>query len=274
DQAPLTSRTVQFISQSTITQREVESNPSIADPNSPLRGPGFVAPVGLGGHFPPNVPDTPPVDLFGIEHTNRDTTMKDNHALPSRFNVPVAFTRATIPPNERLAPPDSYGYISGFFPAAQPRGIGTLPGGIPIYKNGELVGGIGVFFPGRTGYATEENSSLSSNYDPTKPDRSVEAEYIAFAAVGGSSAAGFSIGVLGRVAAGWGSGLPFGRIDLVGITLPLFGPAGMNGLQQLVALGSTLGVGDPLSGSDLRVDAVAATPLFGPADGSGPDTLL
>ena len=30
--APLTSRTIRFISQSTITQREVESNPNIADP--------------------------------------------------------------------------------------------------------------------------------------------------------------------------------------------------------------------------------------------------
>ncbi|HEX4591578.1 MAG TPA: hypothetical protein VH120_16700, partial [Gemmataceae bacterium] len=45
DQAPLTSRTIQFISQSTITQREVDSNPDITDPNSTLRGPGFVAPV-------------------------------------------------------------------------------------------------------------------------------------------------------------------------------------------------------------------------------------
>src|SRR5262249_10827100 len=62
EQAPLTSRTIQFISQSTITQPEVESNPSITDPNSPLRGPGFVAPVGLGGHFPPNVANTPAVD--------------------------------------------------------------------------------------------------------------------------------------------------------------------------------------------------------------------
>ena len=31
DQAPLTSRTVRFISQSTVTQREVESNPNIAN---------------------------------------------------------------------------------------------------------------------------------------------------------------------------------------------------------------------------------------------------
>ena len=51
---------------------------------------------------------------------------------------------------------------------------------------GNLVGGIGVFFPGTTGYASEENSSLSADYNPTKPDRSLEAEYDAFAAVGGA----------------------------------------------------------------------------------------
>jgi uncharacterized protein GlcG (DUF336 family) len=266
DQAPLTSRTVQFISQSTITQREVESNPSIADPNSPLRGPGFVAPVGLGGHFPPNVPDTPPVDLFGIEHTNRDTTMKDNHALPSRFNVPVAFIPATIPPNERLAPPDSYGYISGFFPAAQPRGIGTLPGGIPIYKNGELVGGIGVFFPGRTGYATEENSRLSATFNPALPDRSLEAEWMAFAAVGGDPALGLPVGALAGVQPVKGVAfplLPGQRIDLAGITLDVVGPGGSAGPGALVKYGLSLGLGDPNSGVNERVNPAGATFLAG-----------
>src|SRR5262249_20224382 len=42
DVAPLTSRTIQFISQTTITQREVDSYPSITDPNSTIAGPGFV----------------------------------------------------------------------------------------------------------------------------------------------------------------------------------------------------------------------------------------
>ena len=32
DQAPLTSRTIQEISQTTITQREVQSNPDVPDP--------------------------------------------------------------------------------------------------------------------------------------------------------------------------------------------------------------------------------------------------
>jgi hypothetical protein len=42
NQAPLTSRTIEFISQTTITQQEVESDPNIPDINSPFRGPGFV----------------------------------------------------------------------------------------------------------------------------------------------------------------------------------------------------------------------------------------
>src|SRR5690606_26889829 len=42
NEAPLTSRTIRFISQSTVTEREVESNPNIKDPNSTVRGPGFV----------------------------------------------------------------------------------------------------------------------------------------------------------------------------------------------------------------------------------------
>ena len=110
DQAPLTSRTIQFISQSTMTQREIQSDPNIPDPNSAARGPGFVAPVGKKAHFPPRVQFTPQVDLFQIEHTNRDSIINpgpnkvrqdtisnsvvvlrragDDVALPNRFNVP------------------------------------------------------------------------------------------------------------------------------------------------------------------------------------------
>jgi hypothetical protein len=74
---------------------------------------------------------------------------------------------------------------------AQSRGIATLPGGIPLYKNGILVGGIGVFFPGTTGTATEMNSSLSTTFDPSRLDRSLEAEFIAFMAAGGAPQLGF-----------------------------------------------------------------------------------
>ncbi len=253
NQLPITSRTVQFISQTTMTQREIESNPNIPDLNSVLRGPGFVAPIGIKGHFPPGVPNTPQVDLFAIEHTNRDRSIDENgNLLPSRFNVPTQFIPLAM--NQYLAAPDSYGYLSGIFPTAQPRGIGALPGGVPIYLHGELVGGIGVFFPGKTGFASEENSALDAKYDPTKRDRSLEAEYVAFAAVGGSATAGFRVGDVAGVPPVDGIDLPFGRVDLVGITLPLFGPAGCQNPQQLVQFGQSLGVGDPNSGGDVAID--------------------
>src|SRR5262249_34391584 len=103
NQAPLTSRTVQFIAQSAISEREVDSDPSIPDANSPLRGPGFVAGVGSKSHFPPGVPYTPQVDLSQIEHTNRDSiinpgpdgikgTGDDVNMLAlgnGRFNIPL-----------------------------------------------------------------------------------------------------------------------------------------------------------------------------------------
>jgi uncharacterized protein GlcG (DUF336 family) len=281
DTAPLTSRTIQFISQSTITQREVESNPSITDPNSTLAGPGTVGPIEIGGNFPPGINNTPLVDLFDIEETNRDST---NHpiydaagnvtgftALPQRFDIDSADIPAyqsllpnlTGADNQILATPNSYGTVTGLEPDAQPRGIGTLPGGIPIFENGVLVGGIGVFFPGTTGFADAENSSLSANYDPSKIDLSLVAEYTAFAAVGGSSGAGFSIGNLGGVAPLKGFDLPFGQINLNGIQLPLFGPTGANGTQTLVQFGQSLGIGNANSGSNQIVNAMGNTLLPG-----------
>jgi uncharacterized protein GlcG (DUF336 family) len=277
NQAPLTSRTIEFISQSTITEREVNSNPSITDPNSTLRGPGFVAPVGTGGHFPPNIANTPQVDLFNIEGTNRDTTFApgpdmilgtaDDIPLAQRFNIDPAF----VPPGQTLFPPVSYGVASGLQPKAEGRGIATLPGGIPIYKtdadgNQAVVGGIGVFFPGTTGFASEENSALSTTYDPKKPDRSLEAEYIAFAAVGGAPALGFGVGAIGGVPALPGFFLPLTpqnmRIDLVGVTLDIIGPGGIQGPVRLAAYGKALGTGT-VNGVNEPVATGGATLLNG-----------
>jgi uncharacterized protein GlcG (DUF336 family) len=262
DNAPLTSRTIQFISQSTITRREVNSNPDILDLNSPLRGPGFVAPIGLGGHFPPRVANTPPVDLFAIEHTNRDSILHPGpdgikhvgqNVLRSRFNANPAF----IPPGQELTPPESYGFVSGLMPTAQSRGIGTLPGGIPLYKDGEVVGGIGVFFPGTTGFASAENSSLSAGFNPRKRDRSLEAEFMAVAAEGiqGNPGTLRDIGIP--------PGFLGGRIDLAGVTLDIFGPGGTKGLQRLLAFGGTLGHGSPNDGMLMPVDTQGNTFLDG-----------
>jgi uncharacterized protein GlcG (DUF336 family) len=272
DQAPLTSRTIQFISQTTLTQREINSNPNITDPNSTLRGPGFVAPIEIGGHFPPGIAFTPQVDLFAIQHTNRDSS---TNILPGdgRFNVPNQF----IPPGVNLSAPDAYGVITGLpGGSTQSRGIGTLPGGVPIYKvnpaNGQLVevGGIGVFFPGTTGFASAENSSLSADYDPTKPDRSLEAELVAIAALGGSSDLtsadhpnpGFFRDIfspLNAIAALPEINIPVpapGQINLVGISLDIVGPGGRAGPDVLldVAHQINLGTGNPNSGTNVPVD--------------------
>src|SRR5205823_10671654 len=97
-------------------------------------------------------------------HTNRDSLVlpgpdaikgtADDIVLPNRFNIPPPFiVSAPGDPTENvdLTTPESYGFeaFAATDPAhfAQSRGIGTLPGGIPIFKNGDLVGGIGVFFP-------------------------------------------------------------------------------------------------------------------------------
>src|SRR2546428_595541 len=77
------------------------SLPPMSTRRSRIRGPGFVAAIGIHGHFPPNIAFTPQVDLFAIEHTNRDSltlpgpdgvkgTADDIH-LTNRFNVPSAF---------------------------------------------------------------------------------------------------------------------------------------------------------------------------------------
>jgi uncharacterized protein GlcG (DUF336 family) len=275
NQAPLTSRTIQLISQTTMTQREIQSDPSIKDPNSTLKGPGFVAPVGIKGHFPPGIRFTPQVDLFAIEHTNRDSIVHpgadrikgtaDDIILPYRFNIDPAFLSPAAQADPLFAP-ESYGFISGLEPDSQSRGIATLPGGIPIVENGQVVGGIGVFFPGKTGFATEENSQLNNAgfYDPSKPDRSLEAEFIAFAAVGGSKGANASFaGPLHGAPALPGFDLPFGRIDLVGITLDLFGGHGLQGLRNLLTFARKLPPGSPNDGTNLPVDRSGATLLDG-----------
>lgn len=319
NQAPLTSRTIRNLSQSTVTQREVESIPTLPNPNdasnndpfnpgqpvSKTFGPGFVAPVGVGGHFPQGVKNTPPVDLFAIEHQSRDSLLHpgldgvkgtpDDIPLDERFNVDAAF----FAPGAELYAPESYGFTSQRLDYAQARGLATLPGGVPIYKvvSGDalptLVGGIGVFFPGPDGFATYEQgfqhaSTLPGGVPQTNEQRLnaprvLEAEWIAFAAVGGirffnptSKYGNGSVGSLNGVPALPNFGLPFGRIDLVGITLEIYGPNPttanpLRGFETLLVKGGQVGVGNPDSGENQVVDPMAANPflLFGitPSEG-------
>jgi uncharacterized protein GlcG (DUF336 family) len=268
---PLTTRTIRNISQTTITQREVQSNPSISDPDSTLRGPGFVAPIGIGQHFPPEVPNTPQVDLFAIEHTNRDSIVhpgldgikgtSDDIALQQRFNIDPAF----VPEGKTLDAPESYGFTSGLAPNAQARGIATLPGGLPIYRifdpttqqivGLDVVGGIGVFFPGTVdpdgagpghiGDATFEQNypNAKTELERTNAPKVLEAEYAALFAIGGGVFGGLNLNQ-DRFFGG-DFPIPFGRIDLVGITLQIIGPTpGVSGVRTIEAIGNTIPQGD------------------------------
>ncbi|TVP98952.1 MAG: hypothetical protein EA381_11105 [Planctomycetaceae bacterium] len=295
--APLTSRTVRFISQSTVTQREVESAPVHADPR--FRGPGFVAPIGVGGQFPPEIPFTPQVDLLGIERQSRDSRFHagedgvlgtaDDFELNFRFNVDPA----AIPPVAEdffEVWPESYGIVTETSLTSRSRGIATLPGGVPLYKrvDGEvnLVGGIGVFFPGEEGFATYEQGFIHADLlggkaqteaSRTNADRVLEAEFIALAASAGE-------GILGRPefmrdVSDINAKLPplpnfvalNGRIDLVGITLEIYGPTPSRqfrvpGIDRLLSFGrarignlpTPSGVDVPVNaGGDLHLDGMA-----------------
>jgi len=288
--APLTSRTVRFISQSTVTQREVESSPTHGDAR--FRGPGFVAPVGVGGQFPPEIPFTPQVDLLGIERQSRDSqthagadgllkTLDDNFTLAKRFNA----VDAAIPEYAKEFMgvwPESYGVVTESSLTSQSRGIATLPGGVPLYKTFKLagvdqvnlVGGIGVFFPGEDGFATHEqgfvHASLrggvpQSEKERTNANKVLEAEFMALAASVGGGIKGRPEFV--RNVEDLNQKLPplpnfvalSGRIDLVGITLEVFGPTPspqypVPGIDRLLAVGRSLIAANPVSsGVDVKV---------------------
>jgi len=257
DAAPLTSRTIQFISQSTITQREVEADPNDADPLD--NGPGSSPPSGSAA-------------------TSRRTCRTRRRSICSRSNTPTAtsWRRAATASTPRSCRARTFRCLTPTAPsrvfwrparaaAASPRcprraAVQTRATGTP-----RLVGGIGVFFPGTTGFADEENSSLGSNFDPTRPT-GLWAEYI-------RRSHGRRIGDSGdrrhrnhtpSIQPGFFPTAgdthpppigPFGlpdtnpRIDLVGITLDTVGPGGIDGLSRLIAYGRTLGTGDPNSGA-------------------------
>ncbi len=296
--APLTSRTIRNLSQSTIPERLVESNPTVPLPTDPGQnpfddanatsrtfGPGVVAPIGVGGHFPPNVKHTPPVDLFNIEFQSRDGLSLpgldgikgtgDDIALDNRFNVPDAFLPIVNGQPQNIPAPESYGVQTGLVPHAIGRGIATMPGGIPLYKDIDgagpmlpiLVGGIGVFFPGLDGYATHEQGFIpNAKQKPAQrlnSAKALEAEFIAFAASGGVK--GFrEVGAIGGLAAPTGYVQLFGRIDLVGIQLEVFGPnpTAKNrspGIDTLLKRGRALGQGDTSTGLNFQIDAGGAT---------------
>lgn len=111
NQAPLSSRTVRFIS---------------------------------GIHFPPGVFNKPPAALYGIENTNRGCSF--NVAFnPGVPNIP----RATSVANAGNCQAGDVaacgtGIVTGKADVFDGNPFAVNPGGVPIFKGGRLVGGIGV----------------------------------------------------------------------------------------------------------------------------------
>ena len=101
DQAPLSSRTVRFIS---------------------------------GIHFPPGITNTPSAPLYGIENTNRGCTLSANfvagQSLPPARSISGAAT--------------GLGVATGKVDVNDSDATAVNPGGVPLFRNGSLIGGIGV----------------------------------------------------------------------------------------------------------------------------------
>jgi uncharacterized protein GlcG (DUF336 family) len=94
-----------------------------------------------GEHFPPGIRDTAAAALFGIENTNRGCS----------FDAPTDSLAQVIPRARSLAaqltglPCDALQGTDGCT-----TGMATLPGGVPIFKNGRMSAGIGVAIRGIT----------------------------------------------------------------------------------------------------------------------------
>jgi len=101
NQAPISSRTVRFIS---------------------------------GIHFPPGVANTPNADLYGIENTNRGCLLNASF-LPGQ----------SVPPSRSINGMGlGLGIMTGKLDTADSNPTAINPGGVPLFKKGFAVGGVGV----------------------------------------------------------------------------------------------------------------------------------
>lgn len=92
-----------------------------------------------GEHFPPGIRNTAAAALFGIENTNRGCSF-DAVTNPLETTIPRA---RSLPGELNNTPCDATNGTGGCT-----TGIATLPGGVPIYKNGRMSGGVGVALRG------------------------------------------------------------------------------------------------------------------------------
>src|ERR1051326_7205530 len=107
--APLSSRTVRFIS---------------------------------GIHFPPGVTNAPNAALYGIENTNRGCDL--NVVLNPGQAIPLGTSVNGNPCNAADTSGCGTGIVTGKVQPDDADSASVNPGGIPIYRAGNLVGGVGV----------------------------------------------------------------------------------------------------------------------------------
>jgi uncharacterized protein GlcG (DUF336 family) len=195
DQAPLSSRTVRFIS---------------------------------GIHFPPGVTNAPPADLYGIENTNRGCTLVNTVAFQSQ-----------IPPSLALNGGFGPGVLTGKANVTDSNPLAVNPGGVPIFYQNVVVGGIGVV-----------TSSSDINV----------AEYAAF--VGSTTQRTGSSGVFGPTPAAPGV------VFIGGIALPF---VTQTSLPAGVTAGPAVGAGSyfvaPANSAGQPPDGDLITPTAGPLGG-------
>jgi uncharacterized protein GlcG (DUF336 family) len=100
-------------------------------------------------HFPPRIDNTGAAALFGIENTNRgcsfDAALGTGLYLPGQ-GIPQSLSLAAALVDAARETP--LRCESGGSRAGCTTGIATLPGAVPIFKNGRMAGGIGVFLRG------------------------------------------------------------------------------------------------------------------------------
>jgi uncharacterized protein GlcG (DUF336 family) len=87
-----------------------------------------------GIHFPPGVTDTASAALYGIENTNRGCSLNTTF-IPGQSVPPATLTNGTSP---------GLGVITGKADTFDSDPTAVNPGGVPIFKANEAVGGVGV----------------------------------------------------------------------------------------------------------------------------------
>ena len=159
DQAPLSSRTVRFIS---------------------------------GIHFPPGVSNTGNAALYGIENTNRGCQLGPTDVSPAGLDRPRSLAGSDVPGSPLLPcrPGDTRGCARGgpiamadgslnlqvgittgkasVLDTGVPLDVPVSPGGIPIFRGGHVVGGVGVagVTPARAEFAATTAAAGSTGLGP------------------------------------------------------------------------------------------------------------